>query len=128
MNLKKKNSINSLFCMTKWKKLTMRQKNKMTFLKKGFSLIEMMVAIAIGSVLVAVIVLFFFFFMNDKTVDISPHQIFFFENKPSFAFQGRCFYRTELFQHRNASVSFGGNKRHFSKRGRDKPCVSKIDR
>ena len=75
MNLKKKNSINFLFCMTKWKKLTMRQKNKMTFLKKGFSLIEMMVAIAIGSVLVAVIVVSFSSFRNDKTVDIAADQV-----------------------------------------------------
>ena len=43
----------------------------MTFLKKGFSLVEIIVAMAIGAVLVAGIVVSFSSFRNSKIVDIS---------------------------------------------------------
>ena len=47
----------------------------MTFFYKGFSLIEMIVVIAIGAVLVVAVIISFSSFRNSKIVDISADQI-----------------------------------------------------
>src|SRR3989338_11038724 len=47
----------------------------MTFLQRGFSLVEIIVAMAIGAVLVAAIVVSFSSFWNSKTVEITADQI-----------------------------------------------------
>lgn len=47
----------------------------MTFLKKGFSLIEIIAVLAIGGILVSVVLFSFSSFRNSKIIDVSADQV-----------------------------------------------------